>query len=99
MKTSEYKAEKFASGKYQKCWMCGCLLTESEATVDHLRAKAHGGKNCAENYRIACKPCNGKRGDRPLTRAEWEKAKGDQRPKQRDFSALAAAIQRARQQA
>jgi len=97
MKPSEYKAEKFASGKYQRCWMCRCLLTESEGTVDHLTPKAHGGKDRADNYRLACKPCNGSRGDRLLTRAEWEKAKGEHKPKKRDFSALSAAIQRARQ--
>ena len=44
------------------CNWCHIDLTLEEATVDHLVAKADGGKSNVENLVWSCEPCNGKRG-------------------------------------
>lgn len=95
MDTTEYKQRKFAKNPVQHCWMCGCDLTYDTATVDHLRAKSKGGRNKAENFRLACKPCNGARGNRKLTPAEMAKATGRHRASASRYDELAAAIRRA----
>lgn len=66
MRTTEYLDRKFASGKPRKCWMCAGLLTRGTATVDHLQPKSKGGKDAANNYRLACKPCNAARRNKVL---------------------------------
>ncbi len=94
MSPSEYRAHKFASGKPQHCWMCGCVLTLGTSTVDHLKAKSRKGKDERGNYRLACIPCNSSRGNRRLTADEMAKATGRQKKKKRDFSKLIEAIQK-----
>lgn len=96
MDTTEYLDRKFESGKPRKCWMCACVLTRGTASVDHLQPKSKGGKDRADNYRLACKPCNSTRGDKALPKAQRLALRGNPQPKRRDFSALAQAIQSAR---
>ena len=97
MSPKEFLDRKFASGKPRCCWMCGCMLKRGTATVDHLLPKSRGGRNVAENFAIACKPCNGARGDAPIPRHVADAIKGRAAPKRRDLSGLAAAIQRSRE--
>lgn len=92
MKPTEYLDRKFASDKPRKCWMCSCILSRETASVDHLQPKSKGGKDKAENYRLACKPCNTKRGNKVLPKSVQQTLKGRYAPKKRDFSALAEAI-------
>ena len=40
------------------CHLCGKLLTEKEATVDHVIPLSEGGHHRAENAKIACEKCN-----------------------------------------
>ena len=96
METTEYLDRKFASGKPRKCWMCDCMLTRGTASVDHLQPKSKGGKDRADNYRLACKPCNSERGNKVIAKALRLELQGRQPPRKRDLSALAQAIQRAR---
>ena len=92
MSPTEYLDRKFESGKPRKCWMCACLLTRWTASVDHLQPKSKGGADRAENYKLACKPCNSERGNRVLPKALRQELKGKPAPKKRDFSELSAAI-------
>ncbi|HEX8266319.1 MAG TPA: HNH endonuclease [Pyrinomonadaceae bacterium] len=46
------------------CYLCGELLTEKEATIDHVVPLAQGGWHCAENARIACEKCNTEKGNK-----------------------------------
>ena len=96
MSPTEFLARKFASDKPRNCWMCACVLTRGTATVDHLTPQAKGGRDAAENYKLACKPCNGARGDKAIPRKLADELKGRAAPKRLDLSALAAAIQRSR---
>ncbi len=60
-----------------KCYYCGVHTVldklpsaeqpENYATRDHIVAKAHGGLNMANNKVLACKKCNGERGDMPFS--------------------------------
>lgn len=47
------------------CHYCGVQLSINHSTVDHKIPKAAGGRNWSTNYLIACKTCNGLRGDMP----------------------------------
>lgn len=96
MSPTEFLDRKFASDKTRRCWMCGCLLTRGTATVDHLKPKAKGGRDAAENYSLACKPCNNSRGDKSIPLTLLEQLKGRPAPKRRNLSALSAAIKRRR---
>jgi 5-methylcytosine-specific restriction endonuclease McrA len=40
------------------CQYCGCDVTESSATLDHVLPVSKGGKTTWENSATACKPCN-----------------------------------------
>ena len=92
MDTKEYLDRKFSGAKPRKCWMCACVVTRGTASVDHLQPKSRGGANSAENYRLACKPCNAARGNVVIPKALRLELQGRPAPKKRDFSALAAAI-------
>jgi 5-methylcytosine-specific restriction endonuclease McrA len=78
------------------CWMCGCHLTRGTATVDHLIPIAKGGGNTQANFRLACAPCNNRRGHKPVSWVERMSLKGKTPPQPRTHDALAQAIQRAR---
>lgn len=92
MTPTEYLDRKFASDKPRQCWMCSCQLTRGTATVDHLQPKSRGGKDKADNFRLACKPCNSSRGNTRLPSDVVRALKGRPSPKKRDFDSLADAI-------
>lgn len=96
MTPTAFLDRKFFSDKPRNCWMCACVLTRGMATVDHLKPKSLGGLDKAENYKLACKPCNNNRGNKSISRKLADELKGRPDPKRRDLSALVAAIQRSR---
>lgn len=49
-----------------RCRWCGKTLTKRTATLEHVIPKAQGGKHTWNNFDLACKPCNQKRGDTGL---------------------------------
>lgn len=61
MKPRRWIAEKFRQKLVHRCHYCRRMLTIETATVDHFIARSRGGENRAKNYRVACKPCNGKK--------------------------------------
>lgn len=48
------------------CYICGRALSRREVTLDHVTPLARGGAHAAENLRVACKPCNSRKRDKPL---------------------------------
>ncbi len=96
MTPKEYKDKMFRSEHTRRwCWMCNCELTRGTATVDHLIPVSKGGRNTQDNLKLACQPCNNKRGAAPVSRAKRLALKGRQPPQPRTHDALAKAIQRA----
>ena len=45
------------------CWICKKKLTVEAGTIDHFIPLSKGGLNNENNYRLACEPCNLKRGN------------------------------------
>lgn len=48
--------------KHPFCCWCKAKLTRETATIEHLIPLGLGGINNANNYALACEPCNSKRG-------------------------------------
>ena len=94
MTPTEFLDRKLLSGKPRKCWMCGCNLDRWTASVDHLQPASKGGKDRADNYRLACKPCNSGRGNAVISKALRLELQGRLTAKVRDFTALSIAIRR-----
>lgn len=48
----------------KRCPIRGCttVITTANADLDHIVARADGGKTTRDNCRIICRPCNRKRG-------------------------------------
>ena len=51
------------------CTYCGCRLTATNKTIDHVIAVAAGGAHEAPNLVLACSDCNARKSARPI--AEW----------------------------
>lgn len=45
------------------CWWCERNLPKEELTMDHITPKSKGDSDNLENLKLACRPCNQKRGD------------------------------------
>lgn len=80
MTPAEYLEAKFRSDRVLKCWICGGVLGPSTATVDHLipksARKSKRRTDSKENYRLAHKECNGRRGDSRLSKEQILTLKG-----------------------
>ena len=50
----------FERDRYQ-CQSCGQTNVETELTIDHIVALAHGGSNDISNLQTLCRCCNGKK--------------------------------------
>jgi len=46
------------------CYLCGKVLTDAEITLDHVIPLARGGNHTEANLRVACRPCNSRKGVR-----------------------------------
>ena len=57
------------------CSFCGKALVGSDATADHVLAKANGGEDRLDNLVAACRKCNGTKQDRLLIRMPWYNTK------------------------
>lgn len=57
------------------CYLCGKLLTEKTATIDHLIPLSRSGNHKPENVKIACSFCNTSKKNKTLT--EYKKWRGD----------------------
>ena len=51
-----------------KCQGCGKQIRYADATLDHIRPKARGGKDHKSNVQILCKACNGLKADKSQRR-------------------------------
>ena len=59
-----YRNERAMLFERQKnCHWCGCVLTIETATLEHIYPLSKGGLDNANNYTLACKPCNNARGN------------------------------------
>lgn len=45
------------------CWICGTELTMQTATLDHIIPRSKRGTFALANLRLACSPCNNRRGN------------------------------------
>lgn len=57
-------------GDEDKCAYCKRPLTDATRTIDHIIPKSQGGTNKLKNICLACKACNGKKGNR--TPEQWK---------------------------
>lgn len=48
-----------------RCAYCNKPLSIRQATLDHVVPKCMGGPATRENQKVACKPCNCKKADKP----------------------------------
>jgi 5-methylcytosine-specific restriction endonuclease McrA len=76
------------------CYLCGKELTPREVTLEHVVPLSRGGAHVPENARIACKPCNSRKGAKLLEEldlAEFPGAAGGcRRPPRHEPSARTA---------
>jgi hypothetical protein len=57
----------------QTCYMCKRKLAIEEITLDHVRPRSRGGDDSEANLKVACEPCNNRKGDRLPEECEWLK--------------------------
>lgn len=53
------------------CYMCGRKLGRDEVVLDHEIPLARGGPHCESNLRVACSPCNLRKGNKLLCECDW----------------------------
>lgn len=53
------------------CYLCGDALNDDGVTLDHVVPLSRGGEHSGENLRVACRPCNSRKGDRLLHELDW----------------------------
>lgn len=49
------------------CQVCGKELTKDTVTIDHIVPVSKGGTNDSANLQPLCRPCNTRKGNRPLS--------------------------------
>ena len=62
------------------CQYCGTHFQAKELTFDHVIPASIGGETTFENIVTACKPCNMKKGDKPLNKAGMKLISSAYRP-------------------
>jgi 5-methylcytosine-specific restriction endonuclease McrA len=62
MDPTAWKHEQFKRPGQRRCRYCHRRLTLETATVDHVKPRAHGGRDRRKNFALACKPCNEEKG-------------------------------------
>jgi len=68
-RAAKAKARLFARGN-RVCYLCSVDLTWETATVEHVVPRSAGGGWEDANLRLACGPCNNKKGASPAVGAE-----------------------------
>ena len=61
----ELRAMLLCDRPWVECHWCGCRLTDSQITIDHIIPRSQFGKNHISNIIPACLPCNARRADTP----------------------------------
>lgn len=65
------KSNLFLRDLYE-CAYCGCKVTNSTATMDHVLPISYGGKTNWENIVTACGPCNSNKGNNKAIRPKYK---------------------------
>lgn len=55
-----------------KCCYCGCKLSYSDATIDHVYPQSCGGLSDWINMRICCQPCNSLKDNKTIGELGWK---------------------------
>jgi 5-methylcytosine-specific restriction endonuclease McrA len=55
------------------CYMCKRKLPFEEVTLEHVIPRSRGGDDSEANLKVACEPCNNRKGDRLPEECEWLK--------------------------
>ncbi len=58
---------------YNRCYYCGCELTHSNRTLDHIHPRSWGGISLPDNLVPSCKNCNNEKTD--MTLEQYKKFK------------------------
>lgn len=53
------------------CYMCHRKLPFSEVTLEHVIPRSRGGRTVESNLKVACEPCNNRKGNRLIEECEW----------------------------
>ena len=48
------------------CYLCQCICTVENVTLDHIVPLVRGGSHTADNLRVACRSCNARKGTKLL---------------------------------
>lgn len=56
---------------YGRCHYCGCILTRSNRTLDHIHPRSWGGVSLPDNLVPSCKNCNNEKTD--MTPEQYER--------------------------
>ncbi|MEG9432487.1 HNH endonuclease [Terriglobus sp. ADX1] len=62
------------------CQYCGCVLTTSELTLDHVLPRSRGGTSTWENLVACCHDCNRRKGNQLLHELQDMKLMREPRP-------------------
>jgi 5-methylcytosine-specific restriction endonuclease McrA len=62
------------------CQYCGCILTASELTLDHVLPRSRGGTSTWENLVACCHDCNRRKGNQLLHELQDMKLMREPRP-------------------
>lgn len=54
------------------CMYCKKEFDRKKLTIDHVIPRSRGGTNAWNNVVACCKPCNTKKGDKPLSQLGWK---------------------------
>lgn len=55
------------------CYMCSRRLAIEDITLDHVVPRSRGGDDGDDNLKVACEPCNSRKGDRLISECSWLK--------------------------
>jgi 5-methylcytosine-specific restriction endonuclease McrA len=53
------------------CYMCHRKLPFEEITLEHIIPRSRGGKTVESNLKVACEPCNNRKGNRLISECPW----------------------------
>jgi 5-methylcytosine-specific restriction endonuclease McrA len=56
------------------CYMCHRKLSYAEVIIEHVVPLCRGGSHSEDNLRVACPPCNRRKGTKLVAECEWLKA-------------------------
>ncbi len=63
-RTNGYAKDYIIANRKYNCPYCECILSNENATSDHIVPISAGGNNCRVNLIVCCESCNSERGDK-----------------------------------